>query len=83
MKLTPTLQLIWDALQVMLEFLGRISLTKTYSLETYPPVYRNSFKQKVYSLDQPPAKASYNGLSLSAYEALMSNLMKNEMYEAR
>ena len=83
MKLTPTLQLIWDALGIMLQCLGHISLTKTYCLETYPPVYRNSFKQKVYSLNQPPAKASYNGLSLSAYEALMDNLMKEEMYEAR
>ena len=83
LKLTPTLQLIWDALEMILRFVGNISLAKSYCLETYPPIYQDSFQHKVYSLSQPPAKASYNGLSLSAYEALMDALMRDEMYEAR
>ena len=82
LKLTPTLQLIADAMGCILEFVGHISLARSYCLEIYPPVFHNSFKQKVYSLSQPPAKASYNGLSISAYESLITNLTKEEMYEA-
>ncbi len=83
LKLTPSLQLIADAMGCILEFVGHISLARSYCLEIYPPVFHNSFKQKVYSLSQPPAKASYNGLSISAYESLITNLTKEEMYEAR
>ncbi len=83
LKLTPTLQLIADAMGCILGFLSHISLARSYCLEIYPPVFRDSFKQKVYSLSQPPAKASYNGLSISAYESLITNLTKEEMYEAR
>ncbi|DBB10642.1 hypothetical protein WJX82_008607 [Trebouxia sp. C0006] len=82
LKLTPTLQLIADAMGCILGFLSHISLARSYCLEIYPPVFRDSFKQKVYSLSQPPAKASYNGLSISAYESLITNLTKEEMYEA-
>ncbi|KAL0026013.1 hypothetical protein WJX79_001151 [Trebouxia sp. C0005] len=82
LKLRPSLQLIADGMGCILKFMGQISLARSYGLEIYPPVFRDSFKQKVYSLSQPPAKASYNGLSVSAYESLITNLTKGEMYEA-
>ena len=45
-------------------------------------MYQNSCNLGVYALSQQPAKASYNGLSVSAYEALMDDLMKGEQFEA-
>ena len=66
-----------------IDFLGNISSRRPYCLELYPPIYRNSHQQNVYTLSQPPAKASYNGLSLSAYEKLMDIMMGDEMHEAR
>ena len=65
------------------KFLSRISKRRNFCLEVCPPVYRNSNQQNVYRLSQPPAKASYNGLSLSAYEKLMDIMMRDEMHEAR
>lgn len=70
-------------LDLAVEFLSSISRRRNYCLELCPPVYRNSDQQNVYTLSRPPAKASYNGLSLSAYEKLMDIMMRDEMYEAR
>ena len=74
---------VYDTLGLAVDFMTRISRRSGYSLELWPPVYRNSHQQKVYALNKAPAKASYNGLSLSAYERLMDIMMQHEMHEAR
>lgn len=74
---------IYSSVVHLMDFLGRISKRRSYSLERYPPIYSNSDQQTVYTLSKPPAKAAYNGLSLTAYEKLMEVMMMEEMYEAK
>ena len=75
---------IYSVIEHALGFVGRISRRRAFSLELYPPVFRNSHEQTVYTLTKPPAKASYNGLSLSAYEKLMDVMMRDDQFsEAR
>lgn len=75
---------IYATLDHAIGFLGRISRRRAFFLELYPPIFSNSHKQTVYTLKQPPAKASYSGLSLSAYEKLMDVMMRDEQFcEAR
>lgn len=75
---------VYSTLDLALGFLGRISRRRLHLLELYPPIFRNSHEQTVYTLTKPPAKASYNGLSLSAYEKLMDVMMRDDQFsEAR
>ena len=72
-----------DVLEHLVKFMKSNSNDRAYSLEIHPPVYRDSHLQQVYTLSQPPAKASYNGLSLTEYEKLMDVMMESEMHQAR
>lgn len=74
---------VYDTLGHLVDFMTRISRRAGYGLELWPPVYRDSHQQKVYALNKAVAKASYNGLSLSAYEKLMDIMMQDGMDEAR
>lgn len=75
-ELTPSLRIVQTTLSLLRKIQAVISNEKEYSLETYPPIYHARPNPSVYALKQPVAKASFKRLSLSAYDALLAEMLR-------
>ena len=77
-ELNPSLRIVQTTFSLLRKIQAVISNEKECCLETYSPIYHAKPNPSVYALKQPVAKASFKGLSLSAYDAVLAELPRFE-----